>query len=137
MESLTKILLKNGVRGMLSENESYFKENIVQTLSFKLNASIQEATLALSENLLVSESTTPETQSLKNFVIFLESFKPGKFKFKDDSIINITESDIESIKKLFEGLNTKNRLQLTKDIFKNPTEFKQHIEFSKSAKGLL
>jgi hypothetical protein len=137
MESLTKILLKNGIKGMLSENESYFKENIVQTLSFKLNASIQEATLALSENLLVSETTTPEAQSLTNFVIFLESFKPGKFKFKDDGVINITESDIKNLKNLFEGLNTKNRLKLTKDIFKSPTHFRQHIEFSKSAKGLL
>jgi len=138
MEPVTKILLKNGINEMIRENELYFKENITQTLAIKLNSAINEAKNSFyNQMLLPKQQKTKDTKSLKVFVSFLESFKPGKFKFKDDSVINITEADIESIKKLFENLNSKNREKMVKEIFENPTIFKQHIEFSKSTKGLL
>jgi hypothetical protein len=111
MEPVTKILLKNGIHGMIREDEDYFKNNIIQSL--------------------------PDAKSLKIFVEFVNNFKTGKFKFKDETVINITESDIENIKYLFEGLSPKNRIKMTQEVFKSSNNFRQHIEFSKSAKGII
>jgi hypothetical protein len=137
MEPVTKILLKNGIHGMIREDEDYFKNNIIQSLSFKLNDALQEASNALKEKVLVSKTTTPDAKSLKIFVEFVNNFKTGKFKFKDETVINITESDIENIKYLFEGLSPKNRIKMTQEVFKSSNNFRQHIEFSKSAKGII
>jgi hypothetical protein len=137
MENVTKILLKNGINGMIREDEDYFKDNIIHSLSLKLNAAINEASVSLKERLLFSEKITPYRSGIPVLVTFMEHFKPGKYKFEDDTVININESDVKNIKKLFEQLNPNNRLKMAKDIFKNSTSFKQHIEFSKSAKGIL
>lgn len=137
MENVTKILLKNGINGMIRKDEDYFKDNIIHSLSLKLNAAINEASVSLREKLLLSEKTTPYNPGVPVLVTFMENFKPGKYKFEDDTVINITESDVENIKILFEQLNPQNRLKMAKEIFKNSTSFRQHIEFSKSAKGIL
>jgi hypothetical protein len=138
MEPITKTLLKNVIFEMLREDEEYFKQNIIQALSIKLNDCITETKQSICKKLMLSEPQLTENNTMiSGFVSFLESFEPGKFKFKDESIINITESDIENIKVLFEKLNGKNRLRMVNEVFKNPNNFKQHINFSKSTKEIL
>lgn len=138
MQPVTKILLKNGISEMLREDEQYFKQNIIEALSIKLNDCIMETRKDICKKLLSTEAKlTEDNQMIRGFVSFLESFKPGKFKFKDESIINITESDIENIKALFEKLNGSNRLRMVNEVFQSSSNFKQHIEFSKSTKGII
>jgi hypothetical protein len=137
MESINKTLLKNGIRGMISENEGYFKENVIKTLSYKLNESLKEVRHAIGQSVFMEEDITKNTKEVQNLVNFCESFKPGKYKFKDDFVLNITESDIENVKWLFEHLGSDARQKMAGNLFKSPSDFKQHVEFSKSIKGKL
>ena len=59
------------------------------------------------------------------------------FRFRNNSVINITESEIESIKKLFEALDVENRQKMVKEIFEDSQKFKNHIDFYNNSKGLL
>jgi hypothetical protein len=57
--------------------------------------------------------------------------------FQNNSNINITESDISSLKQLFESLNPSNREKMVSDILKDGSVFKQHLAFSKKAHKLI
>lgn len=137
MYQINKILLKNGIREMISENEESFKNNITQVLAIKLNDSMTIVREEISKNILQTESYTQESKNIKNFINFVESFKGGKFVCQDDSNINITENDVKKLKSLFESLNPTNREKMTEELFNNASSLKQHIEFAKNTKELI
>lgn len=133
----TQILLKNGIKSILFENEENFKSNVVQTLAIKLNDSINETRQEMQKNLFSEEYLTQKSPNIEYFVSFLEAFRPSKFTFQDGSILNITEENVKDIKELFEQLNPTSREKMASEIFENALTFKQHIDFSKKAKELL
>lgn len=133
---VSRTILKNGIKEMFSENNESFKENIQQVLAIKLNESITNVNREVSRQLLDNNTTTANSEELNYFLEFITNFKPGKHSFKDGSIINITESEKENIKNLFETLNTKNRELMIKQIFESGILFKEHIEFAKQSRNL-
>lgn len=137
MENVTTLLLKHGIEGLISENEDFFKQNITQALAMKLNETVAETKKMVSQNLLIKESSTRSSEELNEFVNFLNKFIPGTYTFKNGSSINITESEINSIKQLFESLNIKNRQKMVEELFTDSTSFKQHINFSQKVKHLI
>lgn len=137
MIDITKILLKNGINGLANLDELYFKQNITQALAFKLDTSIKESYQACSEKLLHADSETKETPELKEFVNFIENFEEGKYEFKNNTHLNITDSDLNSVKSLFEALNPKNRQKMVEEIFQGNLNFKKHVDFYNNSKGLL
>jgi hypothetical protein len=134
---IKKILLKNGLKSMLYENETHFKNNIIQVLAMKLNDCIDDSRTEVQKNLLMKEELTENTSNMQYFLSFLEAFKPGKFTFKDGSVLNINEESVRDIKELFEQLNPTSRKKLVSNIFESSDNFVQHIQFSKKVKELL
>lgn len=137
MIPLTKVLLKNGVQGLVNQEDEYFKENICQALAFKLNESLEQTQKDATSLMFMSDHKTPDTEDLKEFIDFINNFQSGKYEFKNSSVINITESDVNAIKNLFESLNVKNRELMVKEIFKDSTSFRNHIEFYNQTKGVV
>ena len=131
------MLLDHGIKALIEESEELFKKNITQALVIKLNESVQETKNEISKKLLFKEEFTPETAEMSDFINFLESFTPGNYTFKNGSNINITESDVKLITKLFESLNQKNRLQMVSEILTDGGLFKKHIEFSQKVTNLI
>jgi hypothetical protein len=137
MKSITHTLIKRGLHELLAENESYFKENVIKTITFKLNESIKEVKNAVHTNLLMSPKFTKKNDDVIKFVNFVESFVPGKYSFKNGANINISDSDIEKLKKLFESLNPENREKMAETIFESAESLKEHINFSNKTKGII
>lgn len=133
----TRLLLQNGIKSMLVEEDADFQQNITQALALKLNDSISTIKKAVSEKIFEKSESTESSLELNEFLEFINSFKEGKYTFQDGSNININESQIESIKKLFESLNSTNRQLMVCEIFKSPATFKQHLDFATSTKGML
>lgn len=136
-KEITSLLLKHGIEGLLSENEDFFKQNITQALALKLNESVASTKEAVSKHLLHKDQTTPESPELVEFLNFVESFKPGIHKFKNGSSINITDSEMEMLKNLFESLNPENRQKMVSEIMEDGTSFKNHLTFSQKVKQLI
>lgn len=134
--NISRTLLKNGIKEMISENEEYFKQNIEQALAVKLNDSIFAVRQEVANRLFEETQDTKPSEQLQEFVNFVQNFKPGKFSFKDSSILNITEKEKELLKDLFENLNAKNRDQMLNEIFASSLNFKQHIEFAQQTRKL-
>ena len=134
--NISRTLLKNGIKEMISENEEYFKQNIEQALAVKLNDSIFAVRQEVANRLFEETQDTKPSEQLQEFVNFVETFKPGKFSFKDGSVLNITEKEKELLKDLFENLNAKNRDQMLNEIFASSLNFKQHIEFAQQTRKL-
>lgn len=137
MYDTNKILIKNGIREIISENEETFKNSISQALAMKLNTSIQTVRNEISKNILQNESCTKESEDITNFINVVESLVPGKFICKDGSNINITENDIIKIKNLFESLNPENRQKMAQEIFKSSIVIKNHLDFAQKSKELI
>jgi hypothetical protein len=134
--TLTKILLKNGIKEMISENEDHFKKNIEYALSLKLNDSIREVKNTVSEKLFENHTFTNNSEELQEFLKFAQEAGEGKAIFQDGSLLNITEKQIELVKSLFECLNPKNRAHMVKEVLQSSAKFKQHVEFAEKIKGL-
>jgi CTP-dependent riboflavin kinase len=134
--TLTKILLKNGIKEMISENEDHFKKNIEYALSLKLNDSIREVKNTVSEKLFENHTFTKNSEELQEFLKFAQEAGEGKAIFQDGSLLNITEKQIELVKSLFESLNAKNRAHMVKEVLQSSTKFKQHVNFAEKIKGL-
>jgi hypothetical protein len=137
MKSITQTLIKKGLNGLLMEDENYFKENVIKTISFKLNESIKEVKGAFQNNLLLTPKFTKKNEDVYKFVNFVENFKPGKYGFKNGMNINISDLEVKRLTKLFESLNPENRQTMAETIFESPESFRQHIEFSNKAKGII
>jgi hypothetical protein len=137
MNDITKTLVKNGLKGLATLEEDYFKENITHALAFKLNECINEVYKDCSSKLLYSKVITEKSEGLTNFINFVENFKPGKYEFQNNSLLNITDSDVESLKNLFETLNSNNRQKMVNEVFSDAETFKNHVEFYNRTKGLV
>ena len=133
----TKLLLKHGVRSLLAENNNFFKQNIIQTLAIKLDKTVKESKNLVERKLLQKDAITENTQELREFLDFINNFKGGVYNFKNGSSINITESEIQSLKQLFESLNPQNRQKMISEIFEDGIKFKEHINFSQKVMKLL
>ena len=134
--NISKTLLKNGIKEILSENDNYFKTNIEQALAVKLNDSISSVREEVCSRLFEDTETIQSSSNLSEFINFIQSFKAGNFIFEDGSVINITENEKELVKNLFENLNTKNKNLMVNQLFTNSTTFKQHIEFAQQTRKL-
>ena len=137
MQNVTKLLLKHGVEGLISENEDFFRQNITQALALKLNESVKEIRKNVSEKLLFNDTYTTESGELSEFLNFIDNFKPGIYNFKNGSSINITESNIDDLQELFECLNPQNRQKMVSEIFTDAITFKQHLNLFQKAKQVL
>jgi hypothetical protein len=137
MSNITTLLLKHGIEGLLSKNEDFFKQNITQALAMKLNESVGETKKAVAKTLLYRQENTKPSENLVEFINFVNKFKPGNYTFKNGSSINITESEMNLLKSLFESLSPENREKMISDILEDGTLFKQHITFSQKVRKLL
>ena len=108
MTDISYKLLKNGIQALLEREEDYFKKNIVQSLSINLNGAISGVLEETNKNLFLTHESMENSKDLQYFLNILES--KDKLNLKDGSIINITENDITSLKRLFDNLNTVNPL---------------------------
>ena len=133
----TKLLLKHGVRSLLAENNNFFKQNIIQTLAIKLDKTVKESKNLVERKLFQRDTITENTEELREFLDFIDNFKGGVYNFKNGSSINITESEIQSLKQLFESLNPQNRQKMISEIFEDGIKFKEHINFSQKVMKLL
>jgi hypothetical protein len=133
----TKLLLKHGVRSLLAENNNFFKQNIIQTLAIKLDKTVKESKNLVERKLFQRDTITENTEELREFLDFINNFKGGVYNFKNGSSINITESEIQSLKQLFESLNPQNRQKMISEIFEDGIKFKEHINFSQKVMKLL
>jgi hypothetical protein len=133
----TKLLLKHGVRSLLTENNNFFKQNIIQTLAIKLDKTVKESKNLVERKLFQRDTITENTEELREFLDFINNFKGGVYNFKNGSSINITESEIQSLKQLFESLNPQNRQKMISEIFEDGIKFKEHINFSQKVMKLL
>ena len=136
METKSKKLLKKGIISLLPENNDIFKQNIIDALVFKIHENVDITKKLIGKNLLFRETPT-QSPELLEFIEFVNSCVPGTYMFQNNSNINITESDISSLKQLFESLNPSNREKMVSNILKDGSVFKQHLAFSKKAHKLI
>jgi hypothetical protein len=134
MNNISRKLLKNGIQALLEQKETYFKKNVIKSLSIKLNDAITDVLTETNKNLLHSSKSLKNSKELQTFLTILE--KKEKIILKDNSIINITENEACALKELFEHLNTKNRQKMIETVFDSSNNYNQHIEFYNNAKGM-
>lgn len=134
MNNISRKLLKNGIQALLEQKETYFKKNVIKSLSIKLNDAITDVLTETNKNLLNSSKSLKNSKELQTFLTILE--KKEKIILKDNSIINITENEAYALKELFEHLNTENRQKMIETVFDSSNNYNQHIEFYNNAKGM-
>jgi len=134
MNNISQKLLKNGIQALLEQKETYFKKNVIKSLSIKLNDAITDVLTETNKNLLHSSKSLKNSKELQTFLTILE--KKEKIILKDNSIINITENEAYALKELFEHLNTENRQKMIETVFDSSNNYNQHIEFYNNAKGM-
>jgi hypothetical protein len=134
MNNISRKLLKNGIQALLEQKETYFKKNVIKSLSIKLNDAITDVLTETNKNLLHSNKSLKNSKELQTFLTILE--KKEKIILKDNSIINITENEAYALKELFEHLNTENRQKMIETVFDSSNNYNQHIEFYNNAKGM-
>lgn len=137
MNTVTKILLENGIKGLANKDEDYFKQNITHAIALKLNDGLKEIYEQTNTNLFKKNETTETSAYLNEFVSFIENFKEGKYKFKNNSTLNINESHVQIIKELFDSLSPQSRKIMVESVFADSQTFKDHIEFYNKIKGLI
>jgi len=134
MTDISHKLIKNGINALLEDNEPYFKKNLVQSLSIKLNNALSDVIDESYKNLFYTQEVNKSTKDLKVFLEVLES--PGKIQLKDGSIINITEFEVKALKELFDNLGQKSKKLMTENVFDSSNSLKQHLDFYQKSKGL-
>jgi len=134
MNNISRKLLKNGIQALLEQKETYFKKNVIKSLSIKLNDAITDVLTETNKNLLHSSKSLKNSKELQTFLTILE--KKEKIILKDNSIININENEAYALKELFEHLNTENRQKMIETVFDSSNNYNQHIEFYNNAKGM-
>jgi hypothetical protein len=116
-------------QGLLNELDTR-KEDLCKQLSIKIFEHL--GTPIVNKEIKINED-------IQNFIKMVEKFDNNsviKVNFKNESILNISENEIEPIKRLFDSLNEENQKVLARDLFKTPQHFKQTVEFAKKVKGL-
>lgn len=138
MKSLTSIILANGIKSLMQENDLAFKKSLVNSLSLKLNESIKEVKTSFSNNILKEKNCPKESDNLKYFAEFVENYDSStnsKLKLKNNTMININESEFKALKELFDALNLRNRSVFVETILESPQKLKQNLNFYREIKG--
>lgn len=140
MKNFQTSILKNGIEQLIYENEEVFKKSLINVLSFKLNENINFLAAETNKGILRKKfKETKATDDVKYFINFLENYNPKvntKLKLKNDSVINITESQIKEIKCLFDSLSPENREIMAETIFESVSSLEQHLDFYNKTKVL-
>jgi hypothetical protein len=135
MNDISYKLIKNGIQALVEEEEHYFKKNVIQSLSIKLNEAISGALNESYKNLFKTNYTTKPSKELQYFLKVVS--KPQKIQLNDGSVIQINENDLTSLVKLFESLNHKNKNDMVQNLFKNLDSYKNHLNFYKNCKNIV
>jgi|688.fasta_scaffold599118_2 hypothetical protein len=139
--NLNKNIIQSGINDLIKENEELFKQNLIYVLTNKLNETVNNLEHDVKKILLKpKKQDTLVTENIEQFIEFINSYKNHKehrLMLKNKAVINITESEIMSLKILFESLNAKNREKMAKSIFENAENLKNHVEFYSKVKGLI
>ena len=129
------------VQTLLEGEEDLFAQGLANELNSRKEELCRHMSVKVFEQMgsdLVSKNIDLN-ENIKKFINLIESFKKTptvKINFKNESILNISENEIEPIKSLFDRLNEENQKVLARDLFKSPQHFKHTLEFAKKVKGL-
>jgi hypothetical protein len=141
MKNISNMILKSGLVSLIYENDLAFKKSLTNSLSLKLNEAIKTVDKNIKNTVMVQNSKSTEaSKDLQYFVEFVQNYDSNiknKFKFKNQSIINITEAELNSLKSLFNVLNADNRKTMVQEILESPAALKRNIEFYQKTKGLI
>lgn len=139
--NLNKNIIQSGINDLIKENEESFKQSLIYVLSNKLNETVNDLEHDVKKVLLKpKKQDTLVTENIEQFIEFINSYenhKEHRLMLKNKAVINITESEIMSLKILFESLNAKNREKMAKSIFEDAENLKNHVEFYIKVKGLI
>lgn len=130
------------VENLIEGDEDLFLNGLKQELSLRKHDLCKSISNKIFESLTKSyiHKNINETEDIKRLIEILSESKQNKsvkIQFKNASIINISESELESLKLLFDQLNEKNQTHMAKHIFDTPRYFKEILYFAKTTKGLL
>lgn len=130
------------VENLIDGEEDLFFSGLQQELDTRKQDLCKTLSGKIFENLTGSYDSKiiEENQDIKKLITLLTEIKvnkKAKIEFKNASIINISESEIEPLKLLFDQLNDKNKKHLAKNIFETPNFFRETLKFAKTIKGLL
>ena len=139
---MSSLRVQKLVEDLFEGNDDFFKQGLLNELNIrKQDLSKQLFSVIFNEYKFVSESNNfSEDSNIKKFINICEQMGKTKFakiEFKNASIINISESDLNVLKLLFDNLNDRNKVLFAKNLFEEPTYYKQTLEFAKRTKGLI
>jgi hypothetical protein len=130
------------VENLIEGEEDLFISGLQQELDSRKQDLCKSLSVKIFENLTNSFDTksVTENQDISKLITLLTEIKTNKkakIEFKNASIINISESEIEPLRLLFDQLNEKNKKHLAKNIFETPSFFRETLRFAKTIKGIL
>jgi len=140
MKHPSTLILESGINDLIKENDSAFKKSLINSLSLKLNKAIKEVENEFKSKMLMSSDRYSLSDEIKEFVEFVENYDPklkNKLKLKNGTLINISETDFDNLKEMFDTLNNKNRKIFVKEITESPAKLKSNLDFYKKAQRVL
>ena len=140
MKNPSTLILESGIKDLIKENDLAFKRSLINSLSLKLNESIKDIEKEFKSKMMLNIEQNVSSNQIKEFVEFVENYDPklkNKLKLKNETLINISESDFNSLKKMFDTLNNKNREIFVGEITESPAKLKSNLEFYKKAQRIL
>lgn len=140
MKNPSTLILESGIKDLIKENDLAFKRSLINSLSLKLNESIKDIEKEFKSKMMLNIEQNVSSNQIKEFVEFVENYDPklkNKLKLKNGTLINISESDFDNLKKMFDTLNNKNREIFVGEITESPAKLKSNLEFYKKAQRIL
>lgn len=140
MKNPSTLILESGIKDLIKENDLAFKRSLINSLSLKLNESIKDIEKEFKSKMMLNIEQNVSSNQIKEFVEFVENYDSklkNKLKLKNGTLINISESDFNSLKKMFDTLNNKNREIFVGEITESPAKLKSNLEFYKKAQRIL
>lgn len=137
MKNIENIILRNGIKTLMEEDDSSFKKSLVRCLSLKLNTAIKDTQNNFTKRLFENKKSTVVSPDIQYFVNFVENYDPktnNRLKLKNHSYININESELKILTHLFDSLSPKNKELLASEILESPANIRKNIEFYHKAK---
>lgn len=138
MKNISTLILKNGIQTLIEDDDASFKKSLSDCLSLKLNTAIQEVETDFKFKIFEDIEETGNNENLKYFLNFVENYDSkvnNKLKLKNQSYINITESELECLVNLFDNLSIKNRQLMLEEILESPNKLRSNIEFYQKTKA--
>lgn len=130
------------IENLMEGEEDLFVSGLEQELDTRKQDLCKNLSIKIFENLTnyASSKVIEENKDIQKLITLLNESqrnKKVKIEFKNASIINISESEIQPLRLLFDQLNDKNKKHLAENIFATPSFFKETLKFAKTIKGLL